>query len=109
MDKEVSLSATICNAALDLACTRFSDLPPEVKANLALLIVQQFHACVPTEAPSHKASQEGAKVKNQKILLELNDRQSLDRSKWTEVVVKQVWSLIHFFFSLLFVKNHCFP
>ena len=98
MDKEVSLSPTICDAALDLAITRFSDLPPEVKANLALLIVQQFHACVPTEAPSHKASQEGAKVKNQIILLEINGRhQSLDLSKWSEVGVNQVLSLIQIF------------
>ena len=91
MDKDVSLSPTICDAALDLASTRFSDLPPEVKANLALLIVQQFHACVSREAPSHKTSQEEAKEKNQMILLELNDRQPLDRSKWAEVGVNQVW------------------
>ena len=91
MDKDVSLSPTICDAALDLASTRFSDLPPEVKANLALLIVQQFHACVSREAPSHKTSQEEAKEKNQMILLELNDRQPLDRSKWAEVGANQVW------------------
>ena len=96
MDKDVSLSPTICDAALDLASTRFSDLPPEVKANLALLIVQQFHACVPREAPSHKTSQEEAKEKNQMILLELNDR-----SKWAEVGANQVWPLIHFLVCFL--------